>query len=116
MILISLKGVLNTQQDFLGVLADAWEEDRKYVHLCSHFNLTTQHLRLTSMLVNIDEMFSEMEPIFAQIAENLGAHPQTLVDSVLVLPNEDALDVYLYIYQYVQLCLYFPLMRLDTQD
>ena len=78
-------------------------------------NLTTQHLRLTSMLANIDEMFSGIEPIFAQIAEKLGAHPQTLVDSVLVLPNEDALDVYLYLPICTSLFL-FPLMRLDTQD
>jgi hypothetical protein len=46
------------------------------------------------MLATIDETFTEIEPIFAQVAETLGAHPQTHVESVLVLPNEDALDVY----------------------
>jgi hypothetical protein len=47
-----------------------------------------------SILASIDDTFNKIEPIFSQIAEKLGPHPQTRVDSVLVLPNEDALDVY----------------------
>eukprot|EP00026_Physarum_polycephalum_P000029 Phypoly_transcript_00029.p1 GENE.Phypoly_transcript_00029~~Phypoly_transcript_00029.p1 ORF type:complete len:2984 (-),score=506.25 Phypoly_transcript_00029:303-8192(-) len=68
-------GLQAVQQDIVAIFTDAWEEDR-------------------SVLANIDDTFTKIEPIFAQIAEKLGPHPQTVVDSLLMLPNEDALDVY----------------------